>query len=251
MNWSAETLKKWLFLEACIAVRWSYYGKKQVFHFVDDHCLCWSFFQWFELRSLERSFIDWCYRFHISMLFNTSLLLSSPNTTTTSPTPILNELTPVAVDEQIFFQTAAARGISGIFVWLSLIITCHQVRNSYILKEKYLQDTRNESVHWIHTRTSGCICNMVADFSSHIGTNFSKSKNLGLKICPFYYSKTQTSNSNLHQCTSLEGAWPIVVFMSFLITRSDSQLLYNVGKTLEIHFYVRFVVFFQKILGFI
>lgn len=61
------------------------------------------------------------------MLTNTSLLLSSSNTTTTSPISSLTEVTPGAVDEQIFFQTAAARGISGIFVWLSLIITCHQI----------------------------------------------------------------------------------------------------------------------------
>lgn len=64
----------------------------------------------------------------VSMLANSSALSSSPNTTTTSLTP--TEITPGLVEgEQIFFQTATARGVSGIFVWLSLIITCHQVRN--------------------------------------------------------------------------------------------------------------------------
>lgn len=64
------------------------------------------------------------------MSANSSLLPSLPNTTT------ITEITPEAVEnERIFFQTAAARGISGIFVWLSLIITCHQVRNrSYQLR---------------------------------------------------------------------------------------------------------------------
>lgn len=58
------------------------------------------------------------------MSANSSLLPSLPNTTT------ITEITPEAVEnERIFFQTAAARGISGVFVWLSLIITCHQVRN--------------------------------------------------------------------------------------------------------------------------
>lgn len=56
------------------------------------------------------------------MSANSSLLPSLPNTTT------ITEITPEAVEnERIFFQTAAARGISGIFVWLSLIITCHQI----------------------------------------------------------------------------------------------------------------------------
>ena len=54
---------------------------------------------------------------------------SSTNYTSTLPAPTSTEIAPVSVDERIFFQTAAARGISGIFVWLSLIITGHQVRN--------------------------------------------------------------------------------------------------------------------------
>ena len=60
------------------------------------------------------------------MVANSSALPSLP--TTTLPTP--TEITPGFVEnEQIFFQTATARGVSGIFVWLSLIITCHQVSN--------------------------------------------------------------------------------------------------------------------------
>ena len=52
---------------------------------------------------------------------------SRPNYTSTFPP---TSITPrPAENERIFFQTAAARGISGIFVWLSLIITGHQVRN--------------------------------------------------------------------------------------------------------------------------
>lgn len=247
MNWSAETLKKWLFLEACIAVRWSYYGKKQVFHFVDDHCLCWSFFQWFELRSLERSFIDWCYRFHISMLFNTSLLLSSPNTTTTSPTPILNKLTPVAVDEQIFFQTAAARGISGIFVWLSLIITCHQVRNSYILKEKYLQDTRNESVHWIHTRTSGCICNMVLPISPLISEPiFLSQKILDSKSVHFITARPKLQTPTCINVQVWKGHDLLLfscLFLSLGVTLNSSTML---GRLLKSIFTLDLLFSFRK-----
>ena len=54
---------------------------------------------------------------------------SRPNYASTFPAPASTEITPVPADELIFFQTAAARGISGVFVWLSLIITGHQVRN--------------------------------------------------------------------------------------------------------------------------
>lgn len=52
---------------------------------------------------------------------------SRPNYTSTFPAPASTEITPVPADERIFFQTAAARGISGVFVWLSLIITGHQI----------------------------------------------------------------------------------------------------------------------------
>lgn len=80
------------------------------------------------------------------MLANLSAL---PNlTTTTLPTP--TEITPGLVEnERIFFQTATARGISGIFVWLSLIITCHQVSNcaNFGLKDECtFIDSQNESV---------------------------------------------------------------------------------------------------------
>ena len=58
------------------------------------------------------------------MSANSSVYPTLP-TTTLPPT---TEITPGLVEnERIFFQTATARGISGIFVWLSLIITCHQV----------------------------------------------------------------------------------------------------------------------------
>ena len=130
MNWSAETLKKVVIFRSMHRCSLKLLRKETGFPLCRWPLSLLEFLSVIWTAESRKSFIDWCYRFHISMLFNTSLLLSSPNTTTTSPTPILNELTPVAVDEQIFFQTAAARGISGIFVWLSLIITCHQVRNS-------------------------------------------------------------------------------------------------------------------------
>ncbi|XP_031559040.1 transmembrane protein 184B-like [Actinia tenebrosa] len=42
--------------------------------------------------------------------------------------PPTNVTTPqVLQSQQIFFQTAAARGISGLFVMLALLITCHQI----------------------------------------------------------------------------------------------------------------------------
>ena len=78
------------------------------------------------------------------MLANSSALPSS--TTTTLPTP--TEITPGFVEnERIFFQTATARGISGIFVWLSLIITCHQVSNceNFGLECAFI-DSQNETV---------------------------------------------------------------------------------------------------------
>lgn len=80
------------------------------------------------------------------MLANSSAL---PNlTTTTLPTP--TEITPGLVEnERIFFQTATARGISGIFVWLSLIITCHQVSicaNFGLNDENAFTDSQNETV---------------------------------------------------------------------------------------------------------
>ncbi|EDO42641.1 predicted protein [Nematostella vectensis] len=47
------------------------------------------------------------------------------NATFSSPT---NHSTPQAfVTQEIFFQTAAARGISGFFVWSALLITCYQI----------------------------------------------------------------------------------------------------------------------------
>ena len=61
---------------------------------------------------------------------------ATPNTSFTlvSPTSALTTLASTTsgpvdyLDEDIFFQTAAARGVSGVFVWLALIISCHQVR---------------------------------------------------------------------------------------------------------------------------
>lgn len=89
-------------------------------------------FHWFKLRGIEGRRV-WIVCLNdldvsVSMFVNSSALPSSPTNTTTLSTP--TEITPEFVEnEQIFFQTAAARGVSGIFVWLSLIITCHQVRN--------------------------------------------------------------------------------------------------------------------------
>ncbi|KAK2571977.1 hypothetical protein P5673_003395 [Acropora cervicornis] len=60
------------------------------------------------------------------MSSNLSTLLSSSNTTTNLPTTITETTPELLENERIFFQTAAARGISGVFVWLSLIITGHQ-----------------------------------------------------------------------------------------------------------------------------
>lgn len=69
----------------------------------------------------------------VSMSSNLSTLLSSSNTTTSVPT--ITETTPELLEnERIFFQTAAARGISGVFVWLSLIITGHQVIHLLIFR---------------------------------------------------------------------------------------------------------------------
>ena len=65
------------------------------------------------------------------MFANSSLLPSSTNTTPTFPTTT-EAPSGIAQNERIFFQTAAARGVSGIFVWLSLIITGHQVWNSLV-----------------------------------------------------------------------------------------------------------------------
>ncbi|XP_068761433.1 transmembrane protein 184B-like [Montipora capricornis] len=57
-----------------------------------------------------------------------SLLSSAPNHSTSVTSLPTTAISPgFAQDERIFFQTAAARGISGFFVWLSLIITCHQI----------------------------------------------------------------------------------------------------------------------------
>ena len=44
--------------------------------------------------------------------------------TETSNTTVINP------NDKIFFETIAARGISGVFVWLALLITGHQVRKT-------------------------------------------------------------------------------------------------------------------------
>ena len=229
-------------------------GKKQVFHFVSDHCLCWGFFQWFEQQSLERSFFDWCNPFCISMLTNTSLLLSSSNTTTTSPISSLTEVTPGAVDEQIFFQTAAARGISGIFVWLSLIITCHQVRNSSNFERKcYLQGTRNETVHW--REQSSVFVRWFCQFlvSLNIVINFLKSIYLRPTSFSFYYSENQTPNSsciNVH--VQIWRGHDLLLFScpfsSLGVTLSYSAMF---GRLVKSILMPDFVVFYQTLLGFI
>ena len=75
------------------------------------------------------------------MSSKTAGMNATPNTTTVTsftlvnPTSALTTLRSTTsgpvdyLDEDIFFQTAAARGVSGVFVWLALIISCHQVRN--------------------------------------------------------------------------------------------------------------------------
>jgi hypothetical protein len=50
------------------------------------------------------------------------------NTISTLFSPTNNTTPQVLQSQQIFFQTAAARGISGFFVMLALLISCHQVR---------------------------------------------------------------------------------------------------------------------------
>lgn len=57
---------------------------------------------------------------------NVSTTLASTLVVTTTST------IPHEIDTQtIFFQTAAARGISGFFVIMALLITCHQVLFSF------------------------------------------------------------------------------------------------------------------------
>lgn len=35
------------------------------------------------------------------------------------------------IEDQFFLNSVVARGVSGIFVWTALLITCHQVRLSH------------------------------------------------------------------------------------------------------------------------
>ncbi|KXJ26801.1 transmembrane protein 184B [Exaiptasia diaphana] len=57
--------------------------------------------------------------FNLSTLAPSAMMASTNSTTSTIPQKLETQY--------IFFQTAAARGISGFFVMMALVITCHQI----------------------------------------------------------------------------------------------------------------------------
>lgn len=129
---SGNTLPQLLFLETestCMAAIRSFVAEKAHFENNQGNYSSFPWFRWHKARRKASTRVclnSFCFRVSMSSLSSST---SRPNYTSTFPAPASTEITPVPADERIFFQTAAARGISGVFVWLSLIITGHQVRN--------------------------------------------------------------------------------------------------------------------------
>ena len=46
------------------------------------------------------------------------------------------------IEDQFFLNTVAARGVSGIFVWTALLITCHQVSPSHHFLTRILRNNQ-------------------------------------------------------------------------------------------------------------
>lgn len=46
------------------------------------------------------------------------------------------------IEDQFFLNSMVARGVSGIFVWTALLITCHQVSLSHQFPTRILQNTQ-------------------------------------------------------------------------------------------------------------
>lgn len=114
------------------------------------------------------------------------------------------------------------------------------------MKEKNLQDTRNESVHWIHTRTSGCICNMVLPISPLISEPiFLSQKILDSKSVHFITARPKLQTPTCINVQVWKGHDLLLfscLFSSLGVTLNSSTMLGRLLKsifTLDLLFSIR------------